>query len=122
MIKIISIIMIWIITNSINAEDRCAISVIESQFEIPVILEIMESLEVVELAEMTLININGEMINVPFGKIHKSWLEIVDDYAVGDCIVKFTTNQESWKKLHGRRGYLLARNGKVLKSIVTGVN
>ena len=41
---------------------------------------------------------------------------------LGDCMMYFDTTPESWKKLRGRKGYVIVRSGKVIDAFVIQVN
>ena len=65
---------------------------------------------------------DGRVPHVPFGFLNDAWNQFKSQILPGDKIFDFTTSPESWKKLAGRQGYVLVRDGVVIATFVTLMN
>jgi hypothetical protein len=58
----------------------------------------------------------------PFGFQHSEWETLKAEMKPGDELWIFESPSDSWRKLAGRAGVALVRDGTVVKSIVTLMN
>jgi hypothetical protein len=58
----------------------------------------------------------------PFGFMNREWEALKAQMQPGDELVMFASPPESWRKLYGRAGVALLRNGKLVDSITTVMN
>jgi hypothetical protein len=47
---------------------------------------------------------------------------MIDDMQPGDELRTFTNSREAWKRRHGRKGYVVMRDGKVIAAVLTALN
>ena len=52
----------------------------------------------------------------------KVWAEFKSNYKTGDELYFFTTDNRSWDRLMGQRGYVVIRSREVVDSLVTFMN
>lgn len=51
-----------------------------------------------------------------------NWHKFKSNILENDCLYYFMTNDESWRKLQGREGYFIVRNGKIIDAYLQLVN
>lgn len=105
-----------------NAREQC--SVLKARDEIGVDTVFSESLSIdqIENSQLTTVEIDGEKVSLPFGFINDQWVELKNKIQEGDCLIHFRSGEESWKKLHGREGYLLIRGQDVVGFILIKIS
>ncbi len=59
---------------------------------------------------------------VPFGFMLGSWLALKKKLREGDELWEFTSPQEDWDNLGGRKGVCVVRDGEVVYSITTAMS
>jgi hypothetical protein len=58
----------------------------------------------------------------PFGLLNPQWEALKGKMCPGDEIWTFSSPTETWRKLIGRGGIALVRDGKVISTIITRMN
>ena len=81
----------------------------------------VEKAEKHSIESLSAIGVFGKGL-IPFGKRNADWLILKRDLQIDDCLIYFKTSKESWKRLSGREGYLLLREGKILYTLITRVS
>jgi len=123
MLNFIYFLGLTLVTSQVHSNEECSINEVARQFDTPVIVKIIGNSSEIETMEMKLVYVEGgEQKKIPFGRIHKQWLKLKDDFQDGDCFMSFVTKKETWTKLHGRKGYLLIRKNKVISYIITSMS
>lgn len=56
---------------------------------------------------------------VPFGFQNAEWNKLVSQMKEGDELWEYASAPDTWKKLSGRAGILLIRDGKTVDGLVT---
>lgn len=59
---------------------------------------------------------------VPFGRMHKEWLQFKAKQQPGDLLYSFSSPSDWWRNCAGRAGYAWVRNGVVVAEFVTMMN
>jgi len=49
-------------------------------------------------------------------------IKMIDDMQPGDELRTFTNSREAWKRRHGRKGYVVMRDGTVIAAVLTALN
>ncbi len=80
------------------------------------------TISAIEKKEMAAVESDGSRIMRPFGYQHEKWQVFKNSYLPGDCIFHITSDEQSWKSLSGREGYILYRNGEVISTILIKIS
>lgn len=59
---------------------------------------------------------------VPFGFMYPEWKQLLAQQQPGDELWTFSSSNESWEEMAGRKGIALVRQGEVVDHIVTEMN
>lgn len=104
------------ITIGCREASTCQIAGLEQHFDTPVHLDGPLAVDEIERRHLV-----GEK-QLPFGRIHDQWIRLKASVRSGDCLFSFETDEESWKQLSGRKGYILVRDGVPIDGIVYMLN
>ena len=80
------------------------------------------TIDAIEEDRTILIEVDGVAKQIPFGLLHDQWKKMKSQLMPDDCIFYVISNEESWKHLAGREGYILYRNGEIIFSITTKIS
>ncbi len=59
---------------------------------------------------------------IPFGFINQEWEKFKSRIQSGDELWEFSSPEESWKRLAGRAGFCILRQGRIVDAIITLMN
>jgi hypothetical protein len=80
-----------------------------------------KSIETIEREELASIERCSQCPQPPFGYQHPEWQEFKGLVRPGDCIVFFRTNPQSWSHGYGSEGYVLVREGRIVRFLLTKI-
>jgi hypothetical protein len=72
--------------------------------------------------EHTTTDERSRFVNVPFGALNKSWLALKAQIRPGDQLLKFSNGPAEFRRMAGRAGVALVREGVVIAEILTRFN
>lgn len=75
-----------------------------------------------EIRHANLLREVGISTDKPFGRKNSEWEDLKQKIAPGDCLFHYRSDEDSWRNLSGREGYILIRHGKPIAGILVRVS
>jgi hypothetical protein len=119
-IKAIFFITMMLHSNAFASDSvrNCMLTTVQKEFGPTIVLGEVLELQKIEQKYLMPVIVGGKKQLLPFGERNSAWLEFKSIYRLGDCVVYFESDRESWANLSGRRGYVLIRNGKAIDAFI----